>query len=163
MLWASGVAEPYLVVAATYQYILCLSRVQMAVQATVQRNGRAFFTSSSMLLNRCLPTPCQPSLHEHAPSRSGEHPPSLGHIPPAPSTHLHPRMPRDAAAHCPYSLPVTLPSPFAGDGAPSPMPRTIILAAIDVCALSCECSCSLMLVAVLVCGAGAQNVCCMHT
>ena len=83
---------------------------------------------------------------------------------PAPSTHLRPRMPRHAAAHCSYTLPVTLPSPLAGHGAPSAQSHTIIRAAIDIYTLCCAYSCSLMLVAVVVCGAGARNnVCCMHT
>ena len=81
---------------------------------------------------------------------------------PAPSTHLRPRMPRHAAAHCSYTLPVTLPSPLAGHGAPSAKAHTMIRAAIDIYFLSCACSCSLMLVAMLVCGAGARNVCCMR-
>ena len=48
--------------------------------------------------HRCLPTPCQPSLHQHAPSRSGEPPPSPGHIPRA----KHAPVPSHAApCRCP--------------------------------------------------------------
>ena len=107
------------------------------------------------------PSPRDHSLHEHAPSRSGEPPPSPGHIPrakhaPAPSHAARCRCP--LLVHAPRYPPLTFGRTWRAKREASHNDP----AAIDIYFLSCACSCSLMLVAMLVCGAGARNVCCMR-